>query len=93
MKYDFHITGKMKRMDEDFTALCEYIADGILHRDGLDIPCRIGYEYQGVSRDCFNPSVIFIDAQVLPNGKYIFEEIINFRDKNNWELYEEKEGA
>lgn len=51
---------------ESETGLVDYIANGIMKRDGFDIPCKLGYV---IFEEKILPTYVFIDEAIVENSK------------------------
>lgn len=71
MKYTWKKTTQLRAIEN---ALVDYVADGILSRDGENIPCEIGYTEFYSQR--IEPTHIFIKEGITASGNHYEAETI-----------------
>ena len=71
MKHNYTITGDLEPVKN---GLVDFIATGILHRDGIEIPCYIGFTH--FENYEITPTFIFIKDGITSDGTGYYSETI-----------------
>lgn len=74
-KINYKKTSELRALEG---AMVDYIADGIITRDGEDIPCEIGYTEWMDEEDIIHidPDYLFIKEGITPAGTHYNAETI-----------------